>query len=232
MTPRGLKVRLELPWAFGLLARLFEKDRRTDAFRVLKTCEAIESIPAVVSFIAGTTVAWHKDWPVWSICVAQIVGTLIGTLLTQYGLFVLVRPFGILALGSIWSWVSGYGLLLLSALVNSWMARGWVGIIWWLVGTVGAFFLRYVLEFLAVKKRFGLGGSEMAFTSSEVNFFNAYRLHAARLGIALDLEISEEEVESGLWRGCLLHYAMKYPEAVARFPDHAEIFNANGPSDD
>ena len=54
-------------------------------------------------------------------------------------------------------------------------------------------------------------------SQAEINFFNAYRLHADRLGLTRDIEVSDAEVASGGWKACLEDYAQKYPEAVARF---------------
>ena len=224
MTPRGLKVRLELSWAFGLLARLWGKDPRTDAFRVLKTCEAIESVPAVLCFIGGIVASWNKGWPAWSIPLGQVAGATLGLLLTQMGLFLIIRPIGLLFLGSIWSWTSGYGILLTLTLTNAWMTRGWQGPLWWVLGIFATTIaVKMILEWGFVALRWRIGGKESAFTSSEVNFFNAYRLHASRMGASQELDVSDEEIASGMWRECLLDYAAKYPEAVNRFPNQEEI---------
>lgn len=49
-TPRGLKIRLSVDHAFTLMARLFPD---VDAFKILKTTEGLESIPATLAFITG-----------------------------------------------------------------------------------------------------------------------------------------------------------------------------------
>ncbi len=52
---------------------------------------------------------------------------------------------------------------------------------------------------------------------AEVNFFNAYRLHADRLGAPQSTEVTKDEINTKHWKQCLDDYEEKYPEAVARF---------------
>lgn len=52
ITPRGLKVRIPVPYAFALMARLYPE---VSPFRVLKTTEGIESIPGMLAFTFGIT---------------------------------------------------------------------------------------------------------------------------------------------------------------------------------
>ncbi len=49
-TPRGLKVRLSIDYAFALMARLHPG---VNAFQVLKTTEGIESLPQSFAFLAA-----------------------------------------------------------------------------------------------------------------------------------------------------------------------------------
>ncbi len=54
-------------------------------------------------------------------------------------------------------------------------------------------------------------------SESEVNFFNAFRLNADRLGLPRSLEVTENEIATGGWEKCLEDYAAKHPEAVTSF---------------
>lgn len=216
-TPRGLKIRIPAPSAFTLLARLWKRDRHTDAFRVLKTCEAIESIPDVLSFTLGLAVAiGFRNW-VWAIVPARVVASLLGLFLTQMGLFGLLRPTGVLALSYLWTWLSGYGLLAAVGIGLTFRVAGAWGAAFWILGGFVAFLARESAGIWISKRNFQRAGH--AATSSEVNFFNAYRLHAHQLGIALRIRLDDAELESDLWRECLADYAAKYPKAVARFDD-------------
>jgi hypothetical protein len=102
MTPTGLKIRVGVEWAFALLARLWRKDPATDAFRVLKTCEAIEYIPTVAGLLAGLAATLLSRNLLWTIPVSVVVGRLAGFILTQTGMFVIIRPLGLLALARVW----------------------------------------------------------------------------------------------------------------------------------
>lgn len=219
MTPRGLKIRLGLDGGFSLLARLWRRDPRTDAFRVLKTCEAITHIPVVLSVLAGAVLAiWPAAAsPLW-LGAALVLGRVAGTLLTAMGRFDVVRPFGLLWLGLIWSWLPSVvrAPLIVGIPAALGFLMGWWWAIAWIVGSVSAVVFSSGLEFLIVvinKQRVGQG-----FTAAEIDFFNAYRLHADRLGVTRDIDVTEEEAASGDWRECLNDYAEKWPEAVARFP--------------
>jgi hypothetical protein len=154
----------------------------------------------------------------------MVVGTLVGVLLTQFGLFFLIRGIGLLLLGSVWSYVSGFGIIFVGGLVVASIARGWPGAVWWTLGIVAKFVTQFVVEFAFEARLSRLLGE--ALTAAEVNFFNAYRLHAERLGVTPNLEVSDVEIETDVWRECLLDYAEKYPEAVARFPDKLEVLQA------
>lgn len=228
MTPRGLKIRLELPWAFGLMGRLWRKDPNTDAFTVLKTVEAIEHIPTLLTVIVGLIVALPPNsgslfWIVLSMLSARIVGSL----LTIFGVFIVLRPLGLLWLATVKSWmprVVEYGLVLVAgySLIRF---RGWSIIPVWL----GAYFMASVIDLLIIgiwsaRRWHRLTG--FAFSPSELFFFHAYRLHADRLGLTRDLHVAATEAEANTWRDCLADYAEKWPEAVERFPDKVELGNA------
>ena len=49
-TPRGLAINLPVSYSFALMKRLHPT---VDAFKVLKTTEGLESIPAVLTFVTG-----------------------------------------------------------------------------------------------------------------------------------------------------------------------------------
>ena len=66
-TPRGLKVRLPIDFAFALIARLYPK---YDAFKVLRTTEAIELMPKALSAVAGIICfLMELDWTVIAVVV-------------------------------------------------------------------------------------------------------------------------------------------------------------------
>lgn len=217
MTPRGLKIRLDLEWGFSLLNRLWEKDRRTDAFRVLKTCEAIEHIPMLFSVLAGlVALVQPKALPGIAVAMALVVGRVGGILLTSFGRFDVLRPVGLVVLGTIWAQVPFGGSILLGIPLVTGMLASWNRAAYWVAGYVAAVIAQSIADAMLPARQQRLTGQP--FTTSEVDFFNAFRLHADRVGVSRDIDVGDEEASSGGWRKCLEDYATKWPEAVARFP--------------
>lgn len=211
-TPKGLKVRLDIPLGFTLLARLWRKDPNTDAFRVLKTCEGLECIRPLFGFIGGI-VALIAGPNLWYVPLGIVIGSLIGSILTAFGLFIIP---GLPTIGVLFSWGIGYGIFTLLGIAVAWFLRGWLFAVAWLGGFIAAYiFVLFIFEALITSfysKQIGY-----PVTSQEINFINAYRLHADRLVMPHNLDVPDEEIAAGFWEECLQDYGAKYPEAVARF---------------
>ena len=117
MTPRGLKIRIDVQTGFALMARLWQKDNETDAFRVLKTCEGLEHIPSIFAFVAGLAGLFlGSEW--WHVAAGIVGGSILGKLLTMFGAFVLP---GLPTFATLWSWASGYGVFLLASVICSFL---------------------------------------------------------------------------------------------------------------
>ena len=212
MTPRGLKIRIEVPMGFTPIARLCKRDSNTDAFRVLKTVEGLECIPAVAGFVgASVGLLYGSAW--WHVAAGLVAGKILGTLLTTFGAFVIP---GLVSFATLWSWVSGYGVLAVIGVASAWILKGWEYAAAWIGGLILA---HLILDWFVELSRMKYYKNKLGFpfSRSEVNFFNAYRLHADRLGLPWAIEVAEDEIQSGDWQQCLEDYAAKYPEAVARF---------------
>ena len=97
------------------------------------------------------------------------------------------------------------------------LTDGWRGTLFYILGKYSAFLIIFIIETLQMKVTFKRMGYPLS--SSERNFFNAYRLHASRIGVTTNLELKEGEVESGKWRTPFLEFKSKYPEVVERFTD-------------
>jgi len=225
MTPRGLKIRFDVPFGFTLLGRLWRHDRRHDAFRVLKTCEAIEEVPSVLALIAGLIAVLMPQSPLWAIPIAIVAGKLVGYLLTQFGMFIVLQPLGLVLLARVWSYIPFWPTLIVHVPLLVWfsIAFGWLVVALWIIGYVVAFVSYWALDFRVAEWRFRQSGIPV--TGSEVSFINAYRLHAAKMGVTVDVDVPDGEMSNGSWELCLADYAMKYPEAVRRFvgPALAEV---------
>ncbi len=207
-TPRGLKIRLSVNHAFALMARLYPK---VGAFQVLKTTEGLESIPGMLAFVAGTTSFYLKLDP-YSIGLYVLVASVVGTIITTFGLFVVP---GLPRLGTLYSYISGFGILLIILAVYGFLSVGWQGVVAFFVGKLVAGVINNAIGFWNAKRIHSKIGTPL--TISEINFFNAYRLHAAGLGKSTDMTVSEEELKEENWKECLEDLALKWPEVVGRF---------------
>lgn len=207
-TPRGLKIRIAVPYAFGLMARL---DPKVNPFRVLKTTEGIENLPDMLAFIAGI-IAFIIRLPPLYIGLAVAGAQLTGALINLFGFYVFP---GLVTVSTLFSYIHGCGILLLASLVVGLVFAGWQGALAFFLGKLIAGIIGYGVEFWQIGRYHKLTGH--AFTSSEVHFFNAYRLHASRIGVTTDIDLSDEEMEQEHWGPIFEDFAMKWPEVVARF---------------
>lgn len=211
-TPRGLKIRLDSPYVFSLIGRIWSKDQKRDAFRVLKTCEGVEQLDTMLAYVSGLVVGLCTSYPVWAITIAIVVGRFVGFLILRFRIF--DHP-SLVALATTMSYFSGYGIFHGIALALLVWQVAWASALAWLAGFFVAFCVDFLLSAQWTKSIYHEAGVPL--TRSEFDFFYAYYLHAVELGITQDLEVTEEEQASGLWKECLTDYARKYPRAVARF---------------
>lgn len=213
MTPRGLKIRIDVPLGFTLLARLWEKDARTDAVRVLTTAEHLERLPSLVGFLGGMVgLMFGSAW--WHMAATLVAGRVLGTLITMFFAGAFVVP-GLHQVVRWWSAIARYGALTIAIAAALWVLRGWeYGAAWIGASLAGPVISMFSIEVLRMKFYFKTVGH--ALTQSEINFFNAYRLHAHELDLTLSIEVEEDEIRDGGWRRCLEDYAAKCPAAAFR----------------
>jgi len=207
-TPRGLKIRLTVDYAFALMARLYPK---VSAFQVLKTVEGIESLPQSIAFLAAL-LCFFLNLPPWQIGAIVFAVIVLLSLMTRFGFYVFPS---IVKLGTIYSYLSGFGILLVLLAAFGFYWVGWRGVLAYFAARVIGGVVNWILTMQETRMYFRKVGQ--ALTASERNFFNAYRLHASALGITTDVEVTNEETESANWEPTFLDLATKYPEVVARF---------------
>lgn len=207
-TPRGLKVRVSVPYAFALMARLAP---RVSPFRVLKTTEGLECLPGMLAFIAGM-LTFGMRLPPLHIGLAVGGAQLFGVLLTWLGLFLIP---GLVFLGTIFSYLAGYGILLAAVAAFGFASVGWRGVLAYFVARLAAGFASMIFGFWQTGRNKKLAGQ--ALTTSEVNFLNAYRLHASRLGITTDIDLNDGETQEGHWLPTFVAFAAEWPQVAQRF---------------
>lgn len=102
-TPRGLKIRIAVPYAFGLMARLYPK---VSPFRILKTTEGIEILPGMLAFISGM-IGFAIHLSPFQIALVVATSQIIGALINFIGLIMIP---GLVGLSTLFSYMSGYGI--------------------------------------------------------------------------------------------------------------------------
>jgi hypothetical protein len=207
-TPAGLKIRLETDLAFTYLARLHPK---FTAFQVLKSVEGIEHIPSCFAFFTGLYV-FYKDYSSKDIAIYVALATLVGGIITAFGLYVI--PFLVRFITAL-SYLKGFGIFTISIIIIGLLTVGWKGTLFYFIGKIAASLLITIINLVQMKIAYSKTG--IALSASERNFFNAYRLHAARIGVTTNLELKEGEIESGDWKLSLTLLQLKWPEVVGRF---------------
>jgi hypothetical protein len=211
-TPRGLKVRLAKPYAFALMARVFPK---ADAFRVLQLTEEVENLPALAGFVAGI-VAFSMRLPPIQIGIVVFSAVFVFRLIHLFGLF--IPPFTfLLPVSRVYSFVAGYGVLLVGLLVFGFVVVGWQGVLAFIVARVSCGIIVWMIEIWWMRRVFQQVG--FPFTASERSFFHAFRLLATRFDVSTDLHVPEHELAPARWEHVFIDLALKWPVVVGRFTD-------------
>lgn len=207
-TPRGLKIRVPTDYAFALIARLRPS---TDAFEVLKTTEGLESLHNAFAFIAGLICFVLKLSP-YAIGLIVFIVIVQVSMKTREGSQFFLLTF--VKIGVIYSYVSGFGILLILLCGLGMYLVGWQGVLAFFAARSLAGIVNAVLNWRDMSYyKVEIGD---AITPSERNFINAYRLHASRLGKTIDVSVSDEEMDEKNWKPALVDLALKWPEVAAR----------------
>jgi hypothetical protein len=204
-TPRGLKIRLDVPYAFTLMSRISPRKKPSEVLTLAEGLESVSSLlgqmSALILLVSGLS---------WSfITGAMAAGTAVGTLIIMFGAFLVP---GLPTISVWWSkipwplrWLLALGLVL--------YLRNWIGIAYWGGALLLSWIVQQIIEFTITKIRFNTTGTVI--TASEYNFFHAYRLLAVEGDLTTDLLTSPAEVESGKWIVLAMQYAAEYPNRIA-----------------
>lgn len=83
-TPRGLKIRVSVPYAFSLLGRLYAQVHPS---KVLETAEAFDEVPVAAAHIAALACLALRS-PVAETVLWTVIGTVAGHFVLRTGLWV------------------------------------------------------------------------------------------------------------------------------------------------
>jgi len=206
-TSRGLKIRIEVPYAFGLMSRLYPK---VTPFRILKTTEGIESLSGFLSFTVGIVCFLIRLSPI-EIAVLVAIAHIIGTLINLFGFYIIPS---LISLSTLFSYLDGCGVFIFQTAIG-FIFVGWGGVLAFYLAKLSAHAIEICIDFMQTKRYQKLLGHPL--TSSEVHFFNAYRIHVSRKGVSTDINLNENEIEEESWKPVFEIFAMEWPEIVRRF---------------
>ena len=206
-TPKGLKVRLSVGYAFALIARLSPD---VDACVVLKTTEGIEFVPSVTSLVTGLICFALKVEPLY-IGVCVLAAHLLACLSNIKGAYVVP---GLVELSTWYSYITGYGVFLAGAAAVGYWLVGWPGVAAFFAGKLVGWGTGQFMEIQEVKRLHRKSG--LVITASERHFLNAYRIHASKLGRTTNVNVSKEELQRESWGPAFDDFAVKWPRAAAR----------------
>ncbi|MBN1511245.1 MAG: hypothetical protein JXB13_04465 [Phycisphaerae bacterium] len=212
-TPRGLKIRLNVPYAFALMARLFPK---VDAFHVLQLTEEVENLASAATAVVTAGVFVARLDP---LTIGVATGTTWFAFKLSHLLGLFIPPFKtFLPLSRIFSWFAGYGIFFVLLVVLGLFTVGWQGVLAFIVARLTALWLAGLLDF--IYGRFVFKKTGVSVTASERSFFHAYRLSADKVGASRSLDVSEDEMEPENWQPTYADLMLKWPVVVSRFtPD-------------
>ena len=210
-TPHGLKIRISINYAFALMARLYPK---VDAFKVLKTTEGLTDILPMLAFVVGVISFYFRLDP-YQIGLYTFLVSVVGGIITTFGFFVIP---GLPKLGTLYSYISVLGILFVALVAYGFFSVGWQGVVAFLIGRILAGIINTGIGFLQSKQIYSKSG--LVVTTSEINFYNAYRLHASATGKSTDISVSDDELKEENWIECYKDLATKWPEVVQRFENY------------
>lgn len=190
------------------MARLYPE---VDAFKILKTTEGLESIPGMLSFIVGL-ISFYLGLDPYQIALYTFTASIVGTIITTFGIYIIP---GLTQLGTFYSYVSGFGILLIILSTYGFVSVGWQGVVAFFIGKLIAGIINTGIGFWNTKRIYSQLGIPM--TMSEINFFNAYRLYASEIGKSTEIAVTDEELTEENWKECYEDLALKWPEVVQRF---------------
>lgn len=209
-TPRGLKLRLPTAYAFALMARVYP---HTDAFRILQLTEEVENLGALAAFLSGIVGFGLRLEPVQVGILVFVAGSVFN-LIHLRGLF--TRPvILLLSISRIYSFLSGYGALLIGLLIFGFFMVGWEGVLAFVGGRAVGGIVFSIIEF--VRNKYFFNSTGIFISKSERSFLHAYRIEATRLGASTDLEVSDDELMPANWGEVFHDLETKWPVVVHRF---------------
>lgn len=204
-TPRGLKIRIPVQYSFSLMSRLFPT---VTPFTVLKTTEGIDLLSNLLAVIATIIIIFK--FPNESL-IYKAIGILaayyIGYLMQITGIFFI--PY-IIRLSELYSYINGFGIVTVILGICGYFKMGLSDTIIIII----LLFVPHITDWIIDMARaiWCKAKDRPYLTMSELDFLNAYKMHAAAIGANVDTFVSEEEMQSGEWKKPYAWLQINWPQ--------------------
>jgi hypothetical protein len=200
-TPVGRVVNFPMDYAFTLLARLYPKFR---PHKVLKIADGMDQAPIAVAYLMGLIAfASHASWEVIFISSLVLPSAIrLAEIKSKYIDLVVY-------IGVIFSYVGRLGIITIGLAAFGWYSVGWQGLTSFLCGRLISGLISTIAETKEKKRMRKLSG--IHYSEYDRCFIDAYRFCANKIGITLDISVSDEELESSNWEFVASDYARKEP---------------------
>ncbi len=207
-TPSGLKIRLEIPFAFALMSRLYPK---VPAFKILKTTEEIAILPNSIAFAVTIVCLVSNVEPIY-IIFNVIIFHIITHIILMFGLFIFP---GLVIYGKLFNFVWHFGIYYIIIIAVGLIYSSWQGVVAYFIARLFCVLIDFVIGYFYAKR--GIKHLGYPLGLSERDFFSAYCYHASRIGASTDLEVTDFELRKEFYSKSLNQLAREYPKVVARF---------------
>lgn len=212
-TPRGLKIRLSIPYSFSLMARLFPE---VTPFKVLKTTEGIEAMPDLLVVIeAFIIIIFFPESTPTKISMVIFATYFVGYLMKITGIFFIPL---IVPLSVVFTYIQGYGLVAIGLAFAGYTKLGLIKTLVIFGSVIITIILHHIFEMLRIFWSNFRSGGKSYLTVSELDFLNAYKLHAAIVGVNVNDDVSQSEIDEENWKEPYHWLENNWPEITRRMP--------------
>jgi hypothetical protein len=101
-------------------------------------------------------------------------------------------------------------MVIVIAAIVFFLGGGWSAVVALAAGRLFGFLVSQAIEIARVRSIMRAAGQPL--TASEVDFLNAYRLHAIALGLGTDIELEPEESHPSNWSELFEDYVTRNPQ--------------------
>ena len=212
-TPTGLKIRLPVPHAFALMARL---EPHVSPFRVLMATEGIELVPNMLRLFVALACFWYQQSFVATFLWC-VLATLAGMIVNILGVH---RIPGLVRLSTLYSYCNVWELCTIATVLFGIAVAGWQTALAYCLSCAAGWVLGMVEERLEERI---LGARTPRFCGvpligAERSFINAYRYYAGRAGLQDAVHMCEASITDDIdWKGTLVRFDSTWPQVAMHF---------------